>query len=232
MAKTGHPNFVLQYRCTWRGISKNWAIAASHSGATLSSDQALTFLKAVDGVVKAFISAAATDVFLDRYAYYNGQDSAPLQEADYDTLEDSTAAGWNGPDLYGSAYTGLTAGVCGAEVCAVLIAPVGESSTNKPVYLRHWVHNVPPSATDGDTLPLATGAQAIAAQLGDGSLPGNRVLISASGKQGTWGVATSFGAHKMSRKWTKSKSASVLDTLLKAGDLSLKAGVLVAAEDG
>lgn len=203
MAKTGHPNFVIDYQCTWRGIQKNWSITSNHSGATLSLDQALVFVQAVDVIIKGFMSAEATDVFVSRYAYYNGQDSAPLLEADYESKTDSLSAGWAPDSDKGVAYTGLTTGVCGAEVCAVLLAPVGESSTNKPIFLRHWVHNVPPSATDGDTLPLATGAGALAAQLGDGSLPGNRVLISATGKQGSWGVSSSFGAHKMSRRWSK-----------------------------
>lgn len=231
MARTGHPNLVLEYQCAWRGIQKNWAIASSHSGATLSADQAFAFLVAVDSIVKGFMSQSATDVFLSRYAYYNGQDSAPLQEADYEDKASSITAGWNPDSAKGVAYAAQSTGVCGAESCVVLLAPVGESSTNKPVFLRHWIHNVPPSTTDGDAPPFADAAATLAAQLGDGSLPGNRVLISASGKQGTWSPSPSFGAHKMSRKWTKSKSTSILDTLLKAGDLALKAGVVVAAED-
>jgi len=219
VAKTGHPNFVIDYQCTWRGILKNWSITSNHSGATLSTDQALAFLTAVDQVIKGFMSADATDVFVSRYAYYDGQNAAPTIEADFDNKAASLSAGFAGDTFKGAAYTGETSGVCGAEVCAVLIAPVGQSSSNKPIALRHWVHNTPPSATDGDTLPLNGTAQTLAAKLGDGSLPGNRVLISATGKQGSWSCNTSYGAHKMSRRWKRTPAQIFNDYLREANKI-------------
>lgn len=218
MAKTGHPNFVIDYQCQWRGIQKIWSITSNHSGATLSLAQALVFVQAVDSIVKSFIAPMATNVFVARYAYYDGQNSAPLLEADYSDQSESEAAGWTAHSLYGSAYIVGAVGVCGAETCTVLQAPVGQSKTNKPVLLRHWVHNVPPSqSAETDDPPFAAGAADIAAQLGDGSLPGNRVLISASGKQGAWVTSPYFGAHKMSKRWKRSTGSSILDV---AADLN------------
>jgi hypothetical protein len=99
------------------------------------------------------------------------------------------------------------------------VAPVGVSKTNKPIFLRHWVHCVPPATGETDLPPYSATAATAAASLGDGSLPGNRVLISASGKQGTWAPDTYFGAHKMSRKWS-SKNSSAANFLSISSDLN------------
>jgi hypothetical protein len=207
MAKTGFPNGVLRYDAPWRGTIKTWSLTFNHSGALLSAPQALTFLQALhNSVFCAFFSAAASSQYLSSYAYYDGTNSAALQEADYASAADSEAAGWNGVSTYGDAYMATPTGVSGLETCVVLKALVGTSKTGKPIWMRKFIHGVPPMLGDSDNAPLTGGAQALALALGDGTLPGNRVLCSAKGNQGTWEVETYFGNHKLFRAYNKSKA--------------------------
>lgn len=212
MAKTGHPNITWRYSAPWRGTIKVWSLQANYSGATLSTDQQLAFAQAChNDVFSTFFAGEATATYLSSWASYDGQNSAALQEADYANAADSITAGWNGAADYGAAYTGgSTIAVSGLETCVVLKAPLGLNSTGKPFYLRKYIHAVPPMLNDSDGPPFAAAAATAALKLGDGSLPGNRVLCSDKGAQGTWEVQTFFGAHKLFRAYQKKVSGNTL----------------------
>jgi len=217
MAKTGHPNITLRYSAPWRGTTKIWSSTFNYSGATLSTDQQLAFAQAVhNDVLTAFFSAGATSQYLSSWSSYDGQNSAALQEAEYGSAAESITAGWNGVADYGAAYTasGTNVGVSGLETCVVLLAPLGLNKTGKPYFLRKFIHGVPPMSGDSDNAPFVEGADAIAAKLGDGSLPGNRVICAETGGQGTWSAQSYFGNHKLFRAYSKKKSnASVFQTI-------------------
>lgn len=218
MAKTGYPNFVLKYTSPWRGTEHVWSVTSSHSGALLGSQAlALNFCQAVHGVMAAFMSPAALEQYLSGWRYYDGHNSAAVYEADYSSAGGSSSAGWVGPSGYGGAYAGTPTTVCGLETCVVLDAPIGNSSAGRPISMRKWIHGVP-GGSDADQPPLSTGAAAIAAQLGNGTLPSNRVLVSPKGAQGQWVVSGYFGSHKMPRR--KKKAAGSGDLFSLAGDIS------------
>jgi hypothetical protein len=218
VAKTGYPNFVLKYTAPWRGTQHVWSVASSHSGALLSSNaQVLSLLQSIHGVFAEFMSVAAADQYLSGYRYYDGHASAAIYEADYTSAAASASAGWAAPADYGGAYAGTNNNVCGLETCLVLQAPIGNSSSGRPLFMRKWIHGVP-AGNDMDQPPLSTSAAAIVAQLGNGTLPYNRVLVSPKGAQGAWVYNGYYGAHKMPRRNPKRTSSSSLFSL--AQDIS------------
>lgn len=232
MAKTGHPNFAIKVTSQWRGTEHVWSLVSSHSGATLTPESAaFAFVQAVwNSVIAHFIAAPQVALtYVSGWDYYDGTDSASLYSAEYASSAASVTAGWLQSE-YGDAYTSAV-GVSGLECCVVLEAPVGLSKTGKPVTLKKFIHAVPGGiSTAPDTPPYGgSGADALALKLGDGSLPGSRVLISASGKQGTWAPALYFGNHQMPRRRRKASSggaslvelAAIAKALEAAGEAAL-----------
>jgi hypothetical protein len=186
----------------------------NYSGATLSTDQQLAFAQAVhNSVISPFFSPSATAQYLSSWSSYDGQNSAALQEAEYADAADSMAAGWNGSADYGGAYVAGTVGVSGLECCVTLKAPLGLNKTGKPFFLRKFIHGVPPMLGDTDNAPFVSDVAAIAAILGNGNLPGNRVLCSDKGAQGTWEAQEFFGNHKLFRAYKKKSASSLLDQI-------------------
>lgn len=231
MAKTGHPNFALKYTSPWRGKQHQWSVTSSHSGASFGAEaDQISFLQSVHAVIASFI-ASGSSTYCSGWDYYNGQDKAALASAIYATGAAANTAGFGG-SRYGNAYGGSTVGYSGLETCVLLYAPVGLSTTGKPVSLKKFIHSVP-AGNGNDAPPLvAADANPLAAQLGDGSLFGNRVLISASGKQGAWVVDQFFSNHQMPRKRKKKVSGNVAASNLLVQALDNAASVaLKAARD-
>jgi hypothetical protein len=214
VAKTGLPNFALKFCGPWRGIVHTWSITSSHSGSAITTEaQVLTFLNAVQAVFAAFMAPSYGEgsdppVYVTGWAYYNGTSSAALWEKEYTTSAEATADGFT--LTYGVGLGGGTT-PCSAEVCVMLMAPVGESSTGKPVALRHYIHY---TGGSGESFTPATGAAAIAASLGNGDLPFSRVLTGPTGKQGDWVIYPFYSNHQMQRKRRKSSSSSSSSSLL------------------
>jgi len=207
MAKTGLPNFSLKYTGPWRGIEHVWSVDSSHSGSALTTEASvITLLNAIHAVIVAFCDTSygsdTPGMYLTGWSYYNGTTAAALWEKEYTTKALSLDDGFT--QTYGA---GLTTGgnPLPPEACVLLVAPVGSSSTGKPVSLRKYVHY---TGGGGEAPSLASGAAAIAAQLGNGDLPGSRVLTSPGGKQGPWSVYPYFSNHQMLRRRKKKALSS------------------------
>lgn len=213
MAKTGLPNFDLKVMSPWRGIQHQWSVASSHSGSVLSAGTDVTdLMQALWTIFSSFIGVywmGNDDVFCAGYSYYNGTSSAAIQEEEFLTSADATAAGYS-QTAFGSAYTGDGQPMA-PETCVRLQAPVGLSSTGKPVFLRKFIH-----MAQGPGLAPVISDEGVsnAAALGNGSLPFTRVLTSPGGKQGDWEVYTYFANHQMQRAAKKKKTSSSGSSLL------------------
>ena len=251
MAKTGHPNFVYAISSPWRTQRHVWSLTGNHSGSSLNSGDAETFMTGAASPFALsfapFLTAApdgATtyaqfDHQVVRAAYYNGQDSAPVWEADYDATTPApstllpTATGPSGAavfDPYGS-----------LEACLEMRAPVGLSSTNKPVFVRKYIHGLPSQwvATNIDgvqTIALSSAGTAALAAMSNGDWFGSRVYIARSGNQpaaSDWVVLP--GAHQMPRgrrKVTAKAGASAQNSLLnllEAGAIGIGSNLLTDA---
>lgn len=227
MAKTGHPNFDLKFAGPWRGTEHTWSVASSHSGGSLTpGGDVQDFMMSVHTVITSFFAefwSGNAEVYCAGYSYYNGTDSAAIEEQEFTSLSEAIAAGYD-QSAYGAAYTG-SGQPNPPETCARLQAPVGLSKTGKPVFLRKYVHYC---AGPGTNIPVSTAGQAIAAQLGSGALFDSRVLISSSGKQGTWSCYAYAANHQMQRKRKKASSGS--SSLLGVAE-ALAAKALQAVED-
>lgn len=248
MAKTGHPNFVYAISSPWRTQRHTWSLTGNHSGSSLSGTDAATFMTGADSPFALsfapFLTAAPStateyaefDHQVVRAAYYNGEDAAPVWEADYNSdspppstlLPTGTAPSTAGPfNAYGS-----------LEACVEMRAPVGLSSTNKPVFVRKYVHGLPSGwvTTDIDgvqTIALSTAGTAALEAMNNGDWFGSRVYIARSGNQpsaSSWIVIP--GAHQMPRGRRKvtakagASASSVLLSLLESGAIGLAGAAL------
>lgn len=232
MARTGHPNTVHDFTSQWRGTPHRWSLTANHSGTsfTTSADQIL-YLKSLFDIFRIFISASDITTYLSGVRYYDGSTATPIYENLFGDQAAATAAGYGlgGGSVSGTQGEGFTGGettqLCaGLECCTILQAPVGLSSTGKPVFLKKFIHCAPasqPGIVDGPT--LSTDGPMYAAALGNGTLYGSRVLCSATGKQGDWVVAPGWGNHQMPRRKKKVTSASLTSDLLRAAGTALSA---------
>lgn len=229
MAKTGHPNFQLKMWGPWRGIQHRWSMAHGHSGQPFTTQaDAISFLNSYWDNVSPFFGKAWTGVsgfYCAGWSYYNGTTSAALWEKDYTNQTEAGADGFL-TTYYGDAYA--AEGVQAApEVCVRLQAPVGNSSTGKPVYNKIFVHycdGTPGSASDEPN--FGSGAAGYAANLGNGSLFDSRVLISPGGKQGAWVPYTYYANHQMQRRRKKSSSSSsITGTALKLAEQLIAEGL-------
>jgi hypothetical protein len=222
MAVTGHPNHVIEFTSPWRGNPHRWASVSNHSGASFgTTSDIIAYLQSVFDVLRFFISASDLLTYVSAVKYYNGSTHTPIYENIFTTQAEATAAGFGlggsgvsanqGEAFIGGLSTQLMSGL---ECCTILQAPVGLSSKGKPVFLKKFIHCAPAGQGDSDQVPLASGAGALAATLGNGSLYGSRVLISASGKQGSWSPSPYFGNHQMPRRRKKASSSSLTSSLL------------------
>lgn len=231
MAKTGHPNIVLRYNAPWRNTIKTWSSTFNYSGSTLSTPQQKVFAQAVHNqVICQFFSPTASAQFLSSWSSYDGQTSVALQEDIYADAAAALADGWDGPASYGGAYTTGTTGVSGLETCVCLRAPLGLNSKGKPFGMVKYIHGVPPMLGDSDNPPYAAEVETFAVQLGDGSLPGNRVLCSDNGGQGTWTAQSYFGNHKLFKAYHKPSGSSIFDIASDLNQLrqAVKSGLIPA----
>lgn len=230
MAKTGHPNIVLRYTAPWRNTTKIWSLTFNYSGSTLSTPQQKTFAQYLhNNCFSQFFSPSASAQYLASWSSYDGVNSVALQEDDYGSAAEALADGWNDSATYGGAYTSGVTGVSGLETCVCLRAPLGLNSKGKPFGMVKYIHGVPPMAGDSDNAPFTGDVDSLAVILGDGSAPGNRVLCSDKGGQGTWAAQTYFGNHKLFRAYHKPGGTSIFDL---ASDLQrLRTAGLIAAED-
>lgn len=229
MAKTGHPNFQLKMWGPWRGIQHRWTISHGHSGSPFTTEaDAISFLNSVWVNVSPFFAKAWTGVstfYCAGWSYYNGTSSAALWEKDYANQAAATTDGFV-TTYYGDAYA--SEGVpASPEVCIRLQAPVGNSSTGKPVFLRMFVHYADgtPSGTGNDIPNFGSGAAGYAANLGNGGLFGSRVLISPGGKQGDWAPYGYYANHQMQRKRKKASSSSIPAGALKLAEQLIAEGL-------
>lgn len=186
MAKTGHPNFDYTCQGLWRGVAHKFSITGNHSGTSFSAADAKTFMEGTASpYAKCFSHFQATDIAVVGARYYNGQDSAPVYAAEYD---ESNPA----PEPLTALGDGFTGGATDAyylplEVCFMIEAVVGTSSTSKPIYCRKFIRGVPAGALEqsgsetGFTL-TTTGTNGVNS-MGDGTWYGNRVYISPSARQ-------------------------------------------------
>jgi hypothetical protein len=90
LAKTGHPNFVYAISSPWRTQRHVWSLTGNHSGSSLSSGDAETFMTGASSPFALsfapFLTAAPDgastysefDHQVVRAAYYNGEDAAPV----------------------------------------------------------------------------------------------------------------------------------------------------------
>jgi hypothetical protein len=207
MARTGHPNFILKYSGPWRGLVKQQSFASSLSGSSFSAESdALALLNGIWGVLSSFMpTGVESTVYVTGWAYYNGSTAMALWEKEYTSLSQATADGFT--NTYGSALNPPSSVSAPPEACVRLQAPIGFSSSGKPVTMKKYIHW---TGGTGTSPALATGANAIAANLGNGSLHNSIVLCSPKGAQGTWSAYQYFASHQMQRKHRKSASSSSL----------------------
>jgi hypothetical protein len=218
VAKTGHPNFDYSISSPWRTGAHTWHLVGNHSGSSFNASDAKTFMEGVASpfalCFAPFIEPSHSSVV--RSAYYDGETSAPVYVAIYDT--DNPAPTPLHPTATGFAHSGSTSEPL--EVCVMLEARAGLSSRSKPVYMRKFIHCIPV-----DNLGLGTGgvpqwtftsaAASAAAAMGDGSWFGNRVYCSPSGRQPStndWVAQVQPGNHQMPRG-RKRKSVSTSSSL-------------------
>lgn len=250
MARTGHPNFVYRISSPWRARRHTWSLTANHSGSSFNSGDAETFMTGSSSPFALcyahFLSSAPASgstyaASLHQVvgaAYYNGSDSAPVWEAIYDgeTPPPSTLMPVGDASSIGSA----SAGYGSLEACAELRAPVGMSRTNKPVYVRKFIHGLPSSwvSTNVDgvqTMPLSTEGTAAIESQSNNSWFGSRVYIARSGNQpsaASWEAIP--GAHQMPRgrrKVTTKAGSSAQSTLLGLLENGLIGAGAAALED-
>lgn len=233
MAKTGHPNFVYKISSPWRTQRHAWSLTGNHSGSSLSGSDAESFMTGADSpfalsfapFLTAAPSTATTYAEFDHQvvgvAYYDGEASAPVFEADYNA--DAPAPDTLFPTGTASADGGPYNGYGSLEACCELRAPVGLSKSNKPVFVRKYIHGlvsewVTTNIDGAQVISLSSAGTAALEAMSNGDWFGSRVYIARSGNQpsaSSWIVIP--GAHQMPRgrrKVTAKAGASAQSTLL------------------
>lgn len=247
MAKTGHPNFVYKISSPWRGTRHTWSITGNHSGSSLSSGDAETFMTGESSPFTLsyapFMTAGPAESTtyaefwhqLTGVAYYDGSDSAAVFEADYDV--DSPPPDNLLPN--GTAFSEVTSPYSVLEACVCLQAVIGLSKTGKPVLVRKFIHGVANGANalnvDGtNTLSLTDGGTAAMQSQSNGDWYGNRVYIAPSGNQpGASDWSAIPGQHQMPRgrrKVTAKAGAAAQSTLLSILEGAAGGALVDAAE--
>lgn len=218
MAKTGHPNVVIDHAILWRGAPHRWSTVYNLSGTTpVSSDQyaLMEELLAIENDILP-PSVSENSGFL-RARFYNGSGGAPTYTINFGVLE--TPSTW-APYASGTVpWTSVAEGLAPAEVCFNIKTPLtGLSSSGKPVHLEKYFHGVPAYDSSGE---LASGIQtainSAVAPWASGLATGARVVISPSGRQSSSAptVQPYCGNHQMPRgRKRKSVSSGLLKLLL------------------
>src|SRR5579875_1297503 len=225
MAKTGRPNFDYTCQGTWRGAAHKFSIVGNTSGSALNATDAQTFLEGEQSpfaVTFGHFMSGTIDVIGSKY--YNGTDSAPVYEANYDP---GSAPANLHPDA--AAFTTTTGSVLPLEVCCVLEARCGTSSTSKPVFLRKFLRGAPSEALQvsgtSAVWAFSDNAQIYAQACGNGSWYNSITYVSPKGAAADssgWSAITYPGNHQVPRGRKKKASAtsaaqsSLLSQLLQA----------------
>lgn len=222
MAKTGHPNFDYTCQGLWRGLTHNFSITGNHSGSSFGAADAKTFMEGDQSpYCLSFAPFQATDITVVGARYYDGQNSAPVYEATYNTenpAPDPLTA--TGEGLVGGAATGIYMPL---ECCVMLEAVVGTSKNNKPVYCRKYLRGGPYGGITQEPSGevqwgISTAGTAAAKAMGDGSWYNSRVYISPSARSaiGTWEVLPQVGNHQVPRgrkRSLKTQGSSIVKTI-------------------
>lgn len=236
MAKTGYGNFDYTCQGYWKGALHNFSIVGNHSGAVFTGSDPQTFMEGASSPFALCFGPfmAPGQVFTVASRYYNGTQSAPTWEAQYNES--------NPPPTplvpTGSAFTDAADLTEPLEVCTLLEAQVGYSKTNKPIYCRKFLRGAPQGAfTPGSTgvkWAFSATAQASAAKMGNGDWYGGRVYISPTGKQAFTSVWTANEYptnHQVprgrKRKVTSAGSGVSAESLLEKA-IALAGGVVLA----
>lgn len=253
MAKSGHPNCVYKIRSPWREGPHDWSITFNHSGTSFSAADAQTFMTASNSPFALSYAPFLTiypNPGTPSYAayahqvigatYYDGQNSAPVWEAEYGAENPAPETLWPTGTAY-EAFGQATKAWTSLESCATLRAVIGLNSKNKPIYAVKYLHGLPSDVTTvavngGTTLPLSTQGVAALQSQSNGAWSGSRVYITKSGKQpGTASWTAIPGQHQMPRgrkKRSAKQSNDLANTLLQAlanGGVSLGIDALEAA---
>lgn len=204
MARTGHPNFDYTCQGTWRGKLKTFSITGNHSGTSFGATDAKAFMEgATSPYALSFAPFQATSIAVVQSRYYDGQNPAPVYEAVYN--ESNPAPAPLVPT--GTAFSGGgDADFVPLEVCVMLAAPCGFSSTSKPIYLRKYLRGGCTVGfgigSGGETKwTFAAPATAAAKSLGDGSWYQGRVYISPNARQASadWQAMVEVYNHQVPR---------------------------------
>lgn len=213
MAKTGRPNFVYICQGNWRGITHKFQIIGNTTGAALSAADAKIFMEGTASPYAVsfapFQDPAGVEVIGTRY--YNGTASAPVYEADYTPGEAPTPL-----TATGTAFE--TSGVASQplEVCVMLEARVGTSSTGKPVFCRKFIRGASISGltvASGEVVWEWDGSVHVdaAASMGNGNWYNNITYCSPSGATADsagWTALAAPGNHQVPRGRKRKSSSS------------------------
>lgn len=235
MAKTGHPNFDYTCTATWRGNAHRFSITGNHSGTSFGQTDAQAFMEGETspyGMSFGPFQSPAIKVVESRY--YDGQNSAPVYAATYDTDNPAPTP----LQATGLAYAASPAGpYLPLEMCVMLQAEVGNSSTSKPIYCRKFLRGTGLEALSDAGIADATfeflsAATDAATAMGSGAWYGGRVYISPSARQALtgWSVETQVYNHQVprgrKRKASTTANSSAYTTIEKI--IALAGGVALA----
>lgn len=215
MAKTGHPNVVIDHGTNWRGKAHRWSTVYNLSGSTPNTADQISMMDALVDIENQILWGGGPNLagFLEA-RFYTGQGGAPTTVIPFGDID--TPSGWTAYSGTGWS-TGPAFGEAGAaESCLIVETKLnGLSSTGKPVYLRKYLHAVPafPAAAIGSQqIPSAdiTSLNAYVKKWTDGSLTNGVVVIGPSGRQAASApsVQSALGNHQMPRGRRQKKASS------------------------
>lgn len=186
MAKTGHPNFDYTCQGPWRGATHSFHITGNHSGTSFGSSDAQAFMEgSTSPYALSFAPFQSPTIVVVQSRYYDGQNSAPVYEKTY-TTENPAPGPLTATGLGVSSAPGT--GVLPLEICVMIEAPCGFSSTSKPIYLRKYIRGAPidgmaEGTGDAAAFQITTAGTAAAAAMGNGDWYQGRIYISPSARQ-------------------------------------------------
>lgn len=231
MAKTGHPNFDYTISSPWRSGLHLWHLVGNHSGSSFTAADAQTFMEGAESPMALSFAPfiCPTTSTIERSAYYNGQDSAPIFTRTYSSGSPAPTA----IHPTGAALSEDTTGQEPLEVCVMLEAQAGLSTRSKPVYMRKYIHaicvgNLTPGTDGVPNWVFTADAAAAATAMGDGSWFGNRVYCSPSGRQpatNDWAAIVVPGNHQMPRGRKRKTAATSGSSVLSAAEKLALAGL-------
>jgi hypothetical protein len=246
MAKLGRPNWVYKISSPWRTIRHTWSLTGCHSGNAMSASDAEAFMTGDESPFalsfSPFLTTAGTGAEYAEYdhqvvgvAYYNGTASAPLFEVEYSSEDPAPDTLFPAGVAYASGGDSSDALPYGAlEACAEFRAQIGVSKTNKPVFVRKYIHGlasgwVTTEESGAQSIALTDDGTAALEAMSNGSWYNGVSYVSPAGTSvsaSAWQVIP--GAHQMprGRRKTSAKSSSADNSLY----LALLKNLLAEAE--